>query len=403
MTICLCSGLAGCDGTSNQTVSRLKLETPRTVIVWYTDEKYTEYLNYVAEQVHQENELITIELQLMDSENYLENIYNSSVKENGGPDLYIMSANQLEKANMMGLMLKNNSYEKYYAEKNYSKAALEAAAFNNELYGYPFTFNVPFMVYNKDVAPEVSTFGELYEYAVNYKVNDNNKNIKQIINWDVSDMFINYTFSCNSIDIGGETGDDLSSLRVDKVQLKKAMQQFVKQKENFGIERGTDILADASEKFADETMAYTITDVNHLKEIDASSVNYAVMKVPKLIDDLENSLMSENVDVFVSPYASDIEVAKAVAHCLSYDYAEAMFEKTGLLCARNIGADSKSSDGDNRLGMIYQLFQDSQCQAQFMGQTYYYARYEIMLHQVWDGGDIEAAVDAFAADFTEKK
>lgn len=354
MVIALCVSLAGCGENADKTAKSIQLETLKQVTVWYTNDKYAPYLEYVAGQVNQANDLIEIKPQLMDSENYLENIYNNSIHGSDAPDIYIMSADQLEKANMMGLVLKNNTYASYYNEKNFSKAAIEAATFDNELYGYPLSFNIPFMVYNKDVASKVSTFDELYQYSLNYKMDDKNANIKQIFDWDVSNMFINYCFSCDSIDIGSETGDDISSLSVNKEILKKAMEQYVKQKEQFGIARGTNVIDDTSTKFAEGTMAYTITDVNHLKEIDSSSVNYEIIKVPKLADGLETSLMSENVDVFVSPYADDIEVAKAVAHCLSYDYASAMFDKAGLLSAKNsVSEDSK----DNNKNMVYQLFQ----------------------------------------------
>ncbi len=401
--IIFCISLAGCGENADKTAKSIQLETLKQVTVWYTDDKYAPYLEYVAQQVHQANDLIEIKPQLMDSENYLENIYNNSIHGNDAPDVYIMSADQLEKANMMGLVLKNNTYASYYNEKNFSKAAIEAATFDNELYGYPLSFNIPFMVYNKDVAQKVSTFDELYQYSIHYKIDDKNANIKQIFDWDVSNMFINYCFSCDSIDIGSETGDDISSLSVNKEILKKAMEQYVKQKEQFGIVRGTNVIDDTSIKFAEGTMAYTITDVNHLKEIDSSSVNYEIIKVPKLAEGLETSLMSENVDVFVSPYADDIEVAKAVAHCLSYDYASAMFEKSGLLCAKSSVSNNKNAKDSNTKDVVYQLFKDSKCQAQFMGQMYYYSRYEIMIHKVWDGEDITTAVDAFAADFVPQK
>lgn len=399
MVMILCIHFAGCGEAADKTAKSLRLETPKKVKVWYTNDQYTPYLEYVAGQVKQANDLIEIEPQLMDSENYLENIYNGSIHNGEAPDVYIMSADQLEKANMMGLVLKNNTYSAYYNEKNFSKAALEAATFDNELYGYPLSFNIPFMVYNKDVASKVSTFDELYQYTLHYKSDDKNANIKQIFDWDVSNMFINYCFSCNSIDIGGQTGDDSLSLSVNEDILKKAMEQYAKQKELFGIVRGTNVIDDTSTKFAEGTMAYTITDVNHLKEIDSSSVNYEIIKVPKLADDLENSLMSENVDVFVSPYSSDIEVAKAVAHCLSYDYVGELFDKAGLLCAKNNISKDKNSQEYGRKDVIYELFNDSKCQAQFMGQMYYYSRYEIMIHKVWDGQDITTAIDEFAADF----
>ena len=111
----------------------------------------------------------------MDSENYLENIYNSSIHSAVTHQMSTLCLpDQLEKANMMGLVLKNNTYAAYYNEKNFSKAAIEAATFDNDLYGYPLSFNIPFMVYNKDVAPKVSTFDELYQYSLNYKIDDKN-------------------------------------------------------------------------------------------------------------------------------------------------------------------------------------------------------------------------------------
>ena len=186
MVIALCVSLAGCGENADKTAKSIQLETLKQVTVWYTNDKYAPYLEYVAGQVNQANDLIEIKPQLMDSENYLENIYNNSIHGSDAPDIYIMSADQLEKANRMGLVLKNNTYASYYNEKNFSKAAIEAATFDNELYGYPLSFNIPFMVYNKDVASKVSTFDELYQYSLNYKMDDKNANIKQIFDWDVT-------------------------------------------------------------------------------------------------------------------------------------------------------------------------------------------------------------------------
>ena len=50
-------------------------------------------------------DLIEIKPQLMDSENYLENIYNNSIHGSDAPDIYIMSADQLEKAHLFLLQI----------------------------------------------------------------------------------------------------------------------------------------------------------------------------------------------------------------------------------------------------------------------------------------------------------
>ena len=84
----------------------------------------------------------------------------------------------------------------YIHEKNYGNSAIEAASYKGKLYGYPVTFDVPFLVYNKTAASSVETFSQLIDYCHNYTVNDDNQNIEQLVSWDVSDMLVNYGLVC---------------------------------------------------------------------------------------------------------------------------------------------------------------------------------------------------------------
>lgn len=36
--------------------------------------------------------------------------------------------------------------------------------------------------------------------------------------------------------------------------------------------------------------------------------------------------------------------------------------------------------------------------AKFMGAAYFYTKFDIMLHQVWDGTDIETSVNSFLSE-----
>ncbi len=47
--------LAGCGEATDKTAKSIQLETLKTVTVWYTNDKYTPYLEYVAKQVNQAN------------------------------------------------------------------------------------------------------------------------------------------------------------------------------------------------------------------------------------------------------------------------------------------------------------------------------------------------------------
>ena len=95
----------------------LHIEQAENIRVWYCDDRYTDYLKFVADRFHSANELVTIEPVLVDSDNYLENIYEESVRNDNVADVYLMLTDELEKASMMGLTVENSTYSDLYTRK----------------------------------------------------------------------------------------------------------------------------------------------------------------------------------------------------------------------------------------------------------------------------------------------
>ena len=331
LAVCLIFSLAACGGVNiDKTAKKLHIEQAENIRVWYCDDRYTDYLKFVADRFHSANELVTIEPVLVDSDNYLENIYEESVRNDNVADVYLMLTDELEKASMMGLTVENSTYSDLYTQKNYGNSAIEAASYKGKLYGYPVTFDVPFLVYNKTAASSVETFSQLIDYCHNYTVNDDNQNIEQLVSWDVSDMLVNYGLVCGSVTIGGESGDDNTKLSADKDLLKKSLTEFVKLRNEFGIVRTETTLDSCADLFAQGKLAYTITDVSHINTIAESGISYGVCSIPALSDDMQIENISENLCAFVNPYSSDVQTAKAVANALSYDYAAAVNAQQGF-------------------------------------------------------------------------
>lgn len=398
LTVCMVTGLSAC---KKDTARELDIEEPVVITIWYQDEKYTDYIDYAAKTFSASNELVTIDYQLINDDNYVEYIYDESVHKNNAPDIFLMNTDNLEKASLMGLVSENSTYSSFYNEKNYGKAALKAATYKDKLYGYPISFNVAFTLFNADVASPVNNFNDLLDYCNNYQINDINQNITQLVLWDPSDMFTNYGFSSGSLNIGSDSKDDSSQISVDKDKLSRSMESFLSLKDGFGISRNEYTLDQIAESFAQGKVAYTITDVSHLKTVVDSSINYAVCEIPDLGNDLESVSTSENVCAFVNPYARQLQVAKAVAHALSYDYAASLFELSGLLSSRVI--TTKDEAYNQRIGKIYEIYSNSDVMAKFMGGAYYYTKYEILIHQIWDGEDFNTTIDNFVNDIQLKK
>lgn len=402
MALVMCINFTACGKSDDldKTAKGLKLEQEITVDVWYCDENYRPYLEMAAERFHKANSLVTINPVLVSAEDYLTNIYDESIRNNGGPDVFIMSADELERVQLMGLAAENNTYSKYYTSDNYCDAAIKSARYKDKLYGYPLCFNVAYMVYNSKHVEAVNTFTELTEYNNNFQVTDENQEIKEIVSWDVSDMFLNFGFSAGSINIGGENGDDSSSIQVNAEALKSAMQEYSNLKDTYGIDKSTATKNSCVSSFTDGSLAYTILDMNSFKDINESEVEFHITKVPDYNSSTAiNTLGDTNIAV-VNQYSDGLEAAKAVANALSYDYASLMVESTGRLSARNI---EYTGDKAEEYKTLYDIYKNSTMKAKFIGSTTIYTRYEIMISQIWKGGDIDATVNEFVDELTPKE
>lgn len=143
--------VTACGGTDRDEEARkLDIETPVTINVWYDNKDYERYLNTVASGLKAANNLITVNPVYIEAQDIIDTLYTETVRNNNAPDVYLMSAENSDKAYLLGLMLENDSYGDIYNEKIYGKAAIKSASYKGKLYGYPVSFDMPVMVYNKN-------------------------------------------------------------------------------------------------------------------------------------------------------------------------------------------------------------------------------------------------------------
>ena len=98
LILCMVMGLTACDKNAAKS---LDIEEPVTINVWYQDDKFTDYIDYVAKTFSKDNSLVTINYQLVTEDNYVERLYEESVHGNNAPDIFFMNTDNLEKASLM--------------------------------------------------------------------------------------------------------------------------------------------------------------------------------------------------------------------------------------------------------------------------------------------------------------
>ena len=89
---------------------------------------YDSYLENVAKEFKEANNLVTVNPVYVESSDFVDTIYNETVRNDNVPDVYLMSSENCNKAYLLGLMLENDSYKDVYNDKVYGQAALIASS-----------------------------------------------------------------------------------------------------------------------------------------------------------------------------------------------------------------------------------------------------------------------------------
>lgn len=102
-----------CSGTDkNKTARELDIETPVTVNVCMIIRTMTAILKVAKELKRLTIWLLSIPV-YVESSDFVDTIYNETVRNDNVPDVYLMSSENCNKAYLLGLMLENDSYKVY--------------------------------------------------------------------------------------------------------------------------------------------------------------------------------------------------------------------------------------------------------------------------------------------------
>ncbi len=131
-------------------------ESGVTLQFWYTDSSMTSYYNNAASYFNKRNAGITVVPTLVDSAEYLDDIYEASVEGVSYPDLYVISDDSLGKAYLAGLTVPVTGENLDTLWEEFSTVAISAVSYENKVLGYPFYFNTSTLVYNETYLQQIA-------------------------------------------------------------------------------------------------------------------------------------------------------------------------------------------------------------------------------------------------------
>lgn len=363
----------------------------KALTLWYTDEKLNSYLVQTAADYKKQTG-VDVTLQLVTAVDYIEHINTASISELGGPDLFVVSSELLEKARLAGLTVENDSFTEQELSKDFPEKAIDAATCGGKLMAYPFYFETCFLLYNKNYADSApSTIDEILNYADNYEATDATEKVENIFKWNVADIFSNFFFISNYVNLGGETGDDPTQVSLAAQEVKDCLAYYQSLNAFFAIDADEVTTDNVLQEFIDGKTVYTIAKTDAIAQIDAAadSYFYGIAEVPNLTDELSTKGLSVTNSVVVNAYSKERDTAKEFARFLTYDKADELYAMSNKMPVR-LGVSYENPE----MSVLLDQYENSVEVPKLTDLSNYWIEMEIAFANIWKGNDVNTEVDS---------
>ncbi len=418
---------AGKTGTLEEEVEAFEYND--SLVVWYTDDSMTDFLNAMAVEYHEKYKVRVLP-KLQSGDDYIESIYDASVNKEGAPDLYIAGNDTLEKAVLSGCASVIQDPNSRVSASTFPKTAIDAVTYDGQKVAYPYYFETSALIYNKtymhDMVSDVveaksadnpdenaedeeettevdefaglegeelieaymqksipETFDDLLNFANEYNAP---AEVESIYKWDVRDIFFNFFYIGNYVDLGGASGDNVDSINLYNLDAIKALQVYQDMNQFFSFESDDVTYAGVVDDFIHGKIVFasvTTDIVSKLEQAKAAGefpYEYGIVMLPDLNEEMETRSLSLTSSLVVNGYSNKIKEANDFARYLCIDSADSLYEKTGKVPSVT-GAVPEDS-------MEYAFVQEygySVPMPKMMATSNYWLQMEDTFAQVWSG------------------
>ena len=433
---CLITGAIAAGRLYSEEINGNAFVSNDSVSIWYTDENMTDYINAMA-VAFQEEEGIRVLPQLHSGLDYLEDVYNASVREEDGPDLYIVSNEALQKAYLSGLAAEIKDENGLVTLENFPQSALNAVTYRGKKVGYPYYFETSVILYNKTYIAEMAknqllletseepksdqeaqkaqetsdeatkeisdqmiderveelipqTFDELLTFADSY---DAPQAVEAVFKWDVQDIFYNYFFVGNYMNVGGPCGDTSEKVDIYNLDTIKAMKVYQDLNQFFSFESEDVAYASVIQEFMEGKLVLTTATSDIMKTLEAAkeegtfAFEYGLAPIPDLNEEMQTKSLSVTNTIVLNGFSDNKENAEHFASYLAGNAVGTLYEKTGKIPAKTTEACA-----NEKTSVFYKEYSDSVPVPKMMVTSNLWVQLEVTFAKVWNGAEVSKSL-----------
>ena len=229
------------------------------------------------------------------------------------------------------------------------------------------------------------TIEDIKTFANNY---DAPEAVESVFKWDVTDIFYNYFFVGNYMDVGGPNGDNAAIFNIYNSQAVECLRAYQQMNQFFSIDTKVDNYDKILQDFIDGKMVFTVATTDAIARIhDAQKqgefdYEYGVSTLPDISSLLKARGLSVTDAVAINGYSEKKDAANRFATYLVNYKASDLYMKSGKVsCCKSVEFE------DAEIANIMAEYEKSMPLPKMVEASNYWVQLEIAFTKVWKGAD----------------
>ena len=239
------------------------------------------------------------------------------------------------------------------------------------------------------------TIDDILAFAYEY---DAPEQVEAVFKWDVSDIFYNYFFVGDAIDVGGANGDKAGSIDIYNENAIKSMRVYQDLNQFFSIDTKEISYDGVLQDFLDGKIVYTVATTDALSKLEKAradgdfSYDYGLTRVPDVSGELSSAPLSVTQCVGVNGYSAKKEMANEFAVYLTQYNTQELYARTGKL---PVHCDEGTYDDPNAAAFLEE-YARSVPMPKMIETSNFWVQLEIAFARIWEGADANDELKALS-------
>lgn len=235
------------------------------------------------------------------------------------------------------------------------------------------------------------TFNEILTLADEY---DAPENVEAILRWDVSDVFYNYFFAGNYMNIGGVNGDDKNQIDLNNEQVIQCLTVYQGLNQFFSIDAKQTSYETVLQDFIDGKIIFTVATTDAMDRLDQAKEDgsfdfeYGIAPIPNVTKELSSKGLSVTNTVVVNGFGQHQNAANAFAKYLTTQSDGELYHRT-----KKMPACKEVQNQDEKQMLILQAYEQSTSLPKLMRASNFWVQLEAAYTDIWNGKDAKEVLD----------